>query len=127
MEETTLTIWERLFNFADPLGSSWTSFILMTVIVFGFGAMMMGRALADTWRPMWQNVTYGLLLGVANRLFHNFFVADDVLNIPSYAVQTAVLIVIALAAYRITQAQKMVGQYPWLYRRAGLFGWQQLS
>ena len=35
------------------------------------------RALADTWRPAWQNVVYGLLLGVANRLFQNFLFAND--------------------------------------------------
>jgi hypothetical protein len=123
----TITIAERILNFQNPLGSSWSGFVLLTIVVFGFGALMMGRALAETWRPVWQNVAYGLLLGVANRLFHNFFLADDVLNLPSYVVQTAVLIGIALVAYRITQAQKVVAQYPWLYQRTGLFSWKELS
>jgi hypothetical protein len=85
----------RILNFDDPLGSSWVGFILLTIIVFGFGAMMMGRALAETWRPAWQNVAYGLLLGVANRLFHYFFIADDPINLP-VCPQTAVLIGTAL-------------------------------
>jgi len=28
-------------------------------------------------------------------------------------------------AYRLTQAHKMVAQYPWLYERAGLFAWRE--
>lgn len=127
MDPATPTISERIFHFSDPLGGSWAAFIVVTLIVFGFGAVMMGRALADTWRPLWQNVAYGLLLGVANRLFHNFFFADDVLNLPAYVIQAALLIGTALLAYRATLAHKMVNQYPWLYERAGLFGWRKLS
>jgi branched-chain amino acid transport system ATP-binding protein len=124
---TIPTIADRILNVQNVLDGSLIGFLLLTVVMFGFGALMMGRALAETWRPIWQNVVYGLLLGVANRLFHNFFLADDVLNLPSYVVQTAVLIGIALIAYRITQAQKMVAQYPWLYQRTGLFSWKELS
>ncbi len=69
----------------------------------------------------------GLLLGVANRLFHYFFIKDDPINLLSYVLQTAVLIGIALLAYRITLAQKMVAQYPWLYQRTGLLSWQKKS
>jgi branched-chain amino acid transport system ATP-binding protein len=36
-----------------------------------------------------------------------------------------VLIAIALAAYRMAQARKMIQQYPWLYARAGLFSWRE--
>ena len=28
-------------------------------------------------------------------------------------------------AYRLTQARQMVRQYPWLYRRKGLLGWEE--
>jgi hypothetical protein len=127
MEPVEPTIWMRILDYDDPLGSGWVSFLVLTVIAFGFGAMMMGRALAETWRPVWQTVAYGLLLGVGNRLFHNFFVGDDPLNLPSYIIQTAVLIGIALLAYRATQVQKMVTQYPWLYARAGIFRWRKIS
>jgi hypothetical protein len=127
MEPAELTVWDRILHFSDPLGGSWVSFLILTIIAFGFGAMMMGRALAETWRPAWQNVAYGVLLGVANRLFHNFFAGDDVLNLPSFLIQTAVLIGIALLAYRATRVHKMVTQYPWLYARAGLFRWREIS
>jgi branched-chain amino acid transport system ATP-binding protein len=109
------------------LGATWIQFVFLTVIVFGGGAMMMGRALAETWRPVGQCVAYGLLLGVANRLFGNFFFAQSVLSVSGYIVGTAVLIAIALVAYRITRVRKMVLQYPWLYRRESLFSWREIS
>jgi hypothetical protein len=109
------------------LGATWGEFLFLTVLVFGAGAMMMGRALAETWRPVGQCVAYGLLLGVANRLFGNFFFAHDVLSVSGYVVGAAVLVAIALIAHRITTARKMVLQYPWLYRRSSLFSWRELS
>jgi hypothetical protein len=124
---TTLTVGERIFNFSNLLGGDWWSFIILTIVGFGFGALMMGRALADTWRPAWYNVAYGVLLGIGNRLFHNFFAGDDILNLPAYVTQTAILIAIALVTYRATQAHKMVTQYPWLYTRAGPFSWREIG
>lgn len=121
------TVADRIFNFGDPMGGGWFAFVLVTLVIFGFGAIMMGRALGETWRPAWHNVAYGLLMGVANRLFHNFFFADDVLNLPAYVIQSAVLIGLALLAYRATRAHKMVNQYPWLYERAGPCSWRELS
>jgi branched-chain amino acid transport system ATP-binding protein len=124
---TTMTISERIFNFSNLLGGDWWSFIVITIVAFGFGALMMGRALADTWRPVWYNVAYGVLLGIANRLFHNFFAGDDILNLPAYVTQTVILIAIALVTFRATTAYKMVTQYPWLYARSGPFSWRELS
>lgn len=127
MDETSPSVWLRILNFGDPLGATWIQFGVLTVVAFGFAAFMMGRALADTWRPGWQNVAYGLLLGIANRLFQNFLNGNDVLNLAAYAIGSAVLIAIAVTAYRATQAYKMVTQYPWLYERAGPFSWRQKS
>ena len=47
------------------LGASWPVFIGVTVILFGGAAFLMGQAIGGTWRPAWQNVLYGLLLGLA--------------------------------------------------------------
>jgi uncharacterized protein DUF6867 len=127
MDETSPSVWLRILNVDDPLGATWLQFGVLTVVAFGFAAFMMGRALADAWRPGWQNVAYGLLLGIANRLFQNFLNANDVLNLVAYAIGAAVLIGIAITAYRATQAYKMVAQYPWLYERAGPFSWRQKS
>lgn len=111
----------------DVLAVSWPVFIGLTLILFGGAALMMGRALADTWRPAWQNVAYGLLLGVGDRLFGNFLFASDVVSLSGYLVHTAVLVAMALLAYRITKVHKMVAQYPWMYQRAGLLSWRKIS
>ncbi len=108
------------------LGATWGEFIFLTVIMFGGAAYMMGLSLAETWRPMAQCLPYGVLLGAANRLFGNFFFAHDVLSVPGLVVGTLFLILVALFAYRTTQARKMVAQYPWLYQRAGLMGWKKI-
>lgn len=42
-----------------------------------------------------------------------------------FLIDTTILIGISLLAYRMTQARKMVGQYPWLYERSGLLGWRE--
>ena len=40
---------------------------------------------------------------------------------------TAVILALCLIAYRSTRAARMVAQYPWQYRRAGLFGWREID
>jgi hypothetical protein len=32
---------------------------------------------------------------------------------------------LAALAWRLTRASQMVRQYPWLYRRKGLLGWEE--
>jgi hypothetical protein len=36
-----------------------------------------------------------------------------------------VQLVIAAFACRLTRVRQMVRQYPWLYRRKGLLGWEE--
>jgi len=127
MDETSPSVWLRILNFDDPLGAAWWQFGLLTIFLFGGASFMMGRALADTWRPNWQNVAYGVMLGIANRLFQNFLCGNDVINLVAYVIGTAFLTAVAVTAYRATQAHKIVSQYPWLYERAGPFSWRQLS
>ena len=58
---------------------------------------------------------YAALLGFLDRFIHWSLFDGDLLSPAGYLLDTAVLIAIALVAYRITQATKMVRQYPWLY------------
>ena len=106
------------------LGTSLQVFIGVTCIIIGFAAYMTGQAMANTWRPVWQLFVYGALFGLASR-FLIFSLFDGVLlSVTGYAIDTAVLIAITWFAFRLTGARKMVNQYPWLYERAGLFGWK---
>jgi branched-chain amino acid transport system ATP-binding protein len=108
-------------------GSDITTFIGVTVVLFGGASFIMGQALAQVWRPAWQNVVYGLLLGLANRFIVFALFDGPLLSLLAYVSNTAVLIALALIAYRMTKVRKMVSQYPWLYEQAGLFTWRQRS
>lgn len=99
-------------------------FIFVTLIVFGGGAFLMGQALAETWRPAWQNIPYGLMLTVFNRFIHWALFKGPLTDPGLFVLDAAVIIVIALFAYRVTQVRKMVTQYPWIYERSGLFSWR---
>lgn len=120
------------------LGTSLVVFIGITVILSGGASFLMGNAIAETWRPWWHNVLYGALLSFGQQfikfsLFGGPFIVDSIassdakplgLAVVGYLIDTAVLVGIALVAYRATLAQKMVRQYPWLYERTGPFGWR---
>lgn len=106
------------------VGTSAAVFVGVTLIMFGGASFLMGQAIAGTWRPAWQNIPYGMAIGAANQ-FLTFALFDGPLLDPvSYLVRSAVIVAIALLAHRLTQVQKMVTQYPWLYERAGLLSWR---
>ena len=104
--------------------SAWPVFLGVTVLLCGFAAFATGRALAGTWRPMWWTVPYCLLLGVLGRFLQWSLFGGTLLSPAAYAVDAMVLTAIGLFAYRVTQAGRMVRQYPWLYARAGLLSWK---
>ena len=46
-------------------------------------------------------------------------------SIGGFLLGWAVQLAVAGFAYRLTHARQMVRQYPWLYRRKGLLGWEE--
>jgi hypothetical protein len=108
------------------LGTSLKVFLGITGVLTGFCAFMTGQAIAETWRPYWQVVFYCALLGaVARFLIYGLF--DGALfSLSGYLIGAALLILIGSFAFLTKRARKMVLQYPWLYRRTGLFAWRPL-
>ncbi len=102
-------------------------FIGVTVLFMGGCAFMAGQALAATWRPQWQVFPYALGLAAAARFLSFALFGGTLLSLPAYGLEAAVLIAVTLASYRLTRARRIVDQYPWLYRRAGLFGWSPIG
>jgi hypothetical protein len=100
-------------------------FLGLTVVLFGGCAFMMGQAIADTWRPMWQNIPYGFILAGGNHFLDAALFEGSWTSVGHYLLDAAVLIAIALFAYRVVLARKMTRQYPWLYEPAGLLGWKE--
>ena len=109
------------------IGNSLAVFIGMTCIIAGGAAWMTGQALAATWRPAWQAVGYALLLTLADRFLIFALFEGQLLSLAGFALDSAVLIAIALVAHRSTLAGQMVKQYPWLYERQGLLTWRRRS
>jgi hypothetical protein len=108
----------------ELVGTDWVVFVAVTLVLGGGAAYMTGQAMANRWRPTWMVIGYSILLGCADR-FAVFALADgDLWLISGYLIDTVILMAIAFVSYRATKARKMVEQYPWIYERAGLFGWR---
>jgi len=99
-------------------------FLGLTVVLFGGCAFMMGQAIAETWRPMWQNIPYGLLLAGGNHFLDAALFKGSWTSITHYLLDAGVIIAISLFAYRVVLVRKMYTQYPWLYEPDGLMNWK---
>jgi Domain of unknown function (DUF6867) len=108
------------------LGTSFSVFFGITALLTGFAAFMTGQAIANTWRPYWQVVVYCALLGAAARFLIYGLFNGALWSLSGYLIGTGVLMLIGTFAFRLTRARRMVLQYPWLYKRTGLFTWQPL-
>ena len=109
------------------LGTSFGVFFGITAVLTGFAAYMTGQAIASTWRPYRQVLLYCALLGAVARFLIYALFQGDLWSLSGYLIGTALLMLIGTFAFRLTRARKMVRQYPWLYRRTGLFSWREHS
>jgi hypothetical protein len=98
--------------------------VLVTGLIGGGAAWLAGRAIAITWRPYGHVIGYMILLGGAVRFVHFALFEASLLSLPSYLVDTLYLTAVGSASWRITHVNQMVGQYPWLYERSGLWTWR---
>ena len=103
------------------MDAGWTVFLIFTVLIAGGAAFLIGQAIAATWRPIWQCVSYGILLGLAERFMVFALFEGELLSFTAYIVDTFVLVAIALLSFRNTYVQKMVQQYPWQFEKQGPF------
>jgi len=109
------------------LGTTYPVFIGVTLIFMCGCSSMMGRTLAQTWRPARHALPYGLLLGVADRLIIYTLFGGDIRSVSGFIIDTYFILLAALVTYRYTLARQMVRQYPWLYRRFLILGWRRIS
>jgi predicted membrane metal-binding protein len=100
-------------------------FGLVTVLMGGWAAWMTGRALALTWRPVWQVILATLLLAAVVRFFHYALFGGTLLTLHYYLVDAVVVTAIGLVGYRYTRARQMTTQYRWLYERTGPLTWRE--
>jgi hypothetical protein len=100
-------------------------FLLVTVILGGGASWLAGRAIAETWRPLWQVFAYSLILGATVRFFHFSLFAGQLISAHYYAVDTTVCIAFGLLGFRAARVTQMVSQYRWINRRNGPLRWRK--
>jgi hypothetical protein len=99
-------------------------FLLLTILLGGGAAWRTGQAVAEGWEPLWPVFAYTALLAAAVRFLHYALFGGALLSLPSYAIDFAVLIGIALVAYRVRRTRHMTEQYAWMFERAGPISWR---
>ena len=105
-------------------GDTLSNVLLFNLALTGPASFAMGHGLAITWRPWNRLIFYSALLSAGLR-FLDYALADGELwSAGGFMLGWAVQFAIAAFAYRLTQSRQMVRQYPWLYRRKGLLGWE---
>jgi hypothetical protein len=110
-------------GFALP-PDGWAICLVFTLGIMGGAAWLAGQALAQNWKPAWQMAAYGLLLAAADRFLVFALFGGALLSLPGFIFDAALIEACGLVGWRMTQAARMVAQYPWLYERAGPFAWR---
>ena len=109
----------------DWLGDTLFNVLLFNLVVVGPASVAAGHGLAITWRPWNRLIFYTALLSAGLRFLDYALGGGELWSIAGFVVGWAVQFVLAAVAYRVTEARQMVRQYPWLYRRKGLLGWEE--
>jgi hypothetical protein len=86
-------------------------FTLLTVLLGGGMAFVSGKSIAETWRPLWQVPTYMALLALAVRFTHFALFEEVLVSGQNLLVDYTILLVMALAGYRLTRQRQMATQY----------------
>ncbi len=102
---------------------SGADFLIVTIFLGGGAAWLSGRAIAETWRPYRQLLSYMLLLAAAVRFVHFALFNGTLLSLNYYLIDLVVLTSLASLGYRRMRVRQMATQYGWLYTRRGPLGW----
>ncbi|MBU2581533.1 MAG: hypothetical protein KJ622_07430 [Alphaproteobacteria bacterium] len=100
-------------------------FALVTIALGGAASWATGRAVALTWRPLWQLVGYIALMTFAVRFIHYALFHQPFLYAGNVLIDYLVLMGMAFVGYRMMRASQMQHQYPWAYERTTPFSWQR--
>jgi hypothetical protein len=65
-------------------GESLAQILVISGVIGGVAAWLTGRAIAQTWRPLWHAIGYLMLLGFAVRFAHFALGSGTLVSLPSY-------------------------------------------
>jgi hypothetical protein len=99
-------------------------FLLLTLLLGGGAAWRTGQAVAEGWGALWPVVAYTALIAAAVRFLHYALFGGALLSLPSYAIDFAILAVVALTAHRVRRTRHMTEQYAWMFERVGPISWR---
>ena len=109
----------------DLFGDTLTLVLVFNFILVGPASFATGQGLAQTWRPWQYLVGYTALLSLVLRFFDYALFNGELWSFGGFALGWAIQFSLAAFAYRLTRVRQMVRQYPWLYARKGLLGWEE--
>jgi hypothetical protein len=96
------------------------------VLLVGFWtAWRSGRAAAEGWNGMVTVIIYALLLGVVMRFLHYALFQGPFISAGYYVLDVALLLVFAVAGFRLRRTRQMVQNYYWLYEPTSAFSWKK--
>jgi hypothetical protein len=99
-----------------------------TVIILLLGmaaAFASGRAIAQTWRPVWHLPAYMLLLAAVTRFCHFALFEEPLLDATGYVLDLIALLAAGGLGFQVLRRQQMITQYAWVYGAAGPFHWRR--
>jgi hypothetical protein len=99
-------------------------FVLVTMVLGGGASWLTGRAIAQTWRPIWHAVAYTLILGAAVRFIYYSLFDGTLLSLHYYLVDSIICMIAGLISYRATRVRQMVTQYRWINEPDGPLRWR---
>jgi hypothetical protein len=109
----------------DWLGDTVFNVVLFNLVLIGPASFAAGHAVANAWRRWNRIVFYTALLSAGLRFLDYALAGGELWSVGGFALGWVVQLAIAAFAWKLTRARQMVRQYPWLWRRKGLLGWEE--
>jgi len=109
----------------DWLGDTLFNVLLFNIVLVGPASFAMGHAMAIVWRPWHRVIFYSGLLSAGLRFLDYALAGGELWSVAGFLLGWLVQLAISAFAYRLTRARQMTRQYPWLYQRKGLLGWEE--
>jgi len=110
---------------SDWFGDTLFNVLLFNIVVVGPASFAAGHAVAITWRSWAQIAFYTGLLSAALRFLDYALAGGELWSVGGFLLGWAVQLAVGAFAYQLTRARLIVRQYPWLYQRKGLLGWEE--
>jgi hypothetical protein len=98
-------------------------FLIFTILIGGAAAFQTGRAVAQTWQPIWYILPYAVLLASTVRFLHYAVLQQTLLSLHYFIVDFFALTLASSLGWRLKRAKQMITQYSWSYQRVGALGW----